>query len=78
MVGPGEVDDDLQPETAEECAKYGEVVKVLVYEVSISGLWVICHFVTTWLFKRQVVTLLPTWLVKVKLRISTGYAYHFE
>ena len=35
MVGPGEVDDDLQPETAEECAKYGEVVKVIVYEVSL-------------------------------------------
>ncbi|XP_030853414.1 splicing factor 45-like [Strongylocentrotus purpuratus] len=32
MVGPGEVDDDLQPETAEECSKYGEVVKVLIYE----------------------------------------------
>ena len=33
MVGPGEVDDDLQPETAEECAKYGEVVRVVIYEV---------------------------------------------
>ncbi|XP_071486183.1 splicing factor 45-like [Diadema antillarum] len=32
MVGPGEVDDDLQPETAEECSKYGDVVKVLIYE----------------------------------------------
>ena len=35
MVGPGEVDDDLQPEVAEECSKYGEVVKCLVYEVGI-------------------------------------------
>ena len=35
MVGPGEVDDDLQPEVAEECSKYGEVVKCLVFEVSI-------------------------------------------
>ena len=34
MVGPGEVDDDLQPEVTEECSKYGEVVKCLVYEVS--------------------------------------------
>ena len=34
MVGPGEVDDDLQPETAEECTKYGEVVRCLIYEVS--------------------------------------------
>ena len=35
MVGPGEVDDDLQPEVTEECSKYGDVVKCLVYEVSI-------------------------------------------
>ena len=35
MVGPGEVDDDLQPEVTEECSKYGEVVKCLVYEVSL-------------------------------------------
>lgn len=33
MVGPGEVDEDLQPETAEECAKYGEVTKVVIYEI---------------------------------------------
>ena len=33
MVGPGEVDDELQPETAEECSKYGEVAKVIIYEV---------------------------------------------
>ena len=35
MVGPGEVDDDLQPEVTEECSKYGEVVKCLVYEVTV-------------------------------------------
>ena len=35
MVGPGEVDEELQPEVVEECAKYGEVVKVIIYEVSI-------------------------------------------
>lgn len=34
MVGPGEVDDDLQPEVVEECNKYGEVIKVIIYEVS--------------------------------------------
>eukprot|EP00033_Pygsuia_biforma_P005835 GCRY01006463.1.p1 GENE.GCRY01006463.1~~GCRY01006463.1.p1 ORF type:complete len:349 (+),score=82.82 GCRY01006463.1:112-1047(+) len=35
MVGPGEVDDELQAETQEECeAKYGKVTKVLVYEVT--------------------------------------------
>ena len=33
MVGPGEVDEDLQPETTEECSKYGEVSNCLVYEV---------------------------------------------
>ena len=33
MVGPGDVDEDLQPETAEECSKYGTVAKVLIYEV---------------------------------------------
>ena len=34
MVGPGEVDDDLQPEVIEECSKYGEVNKCLIFEVS--------------------------------------------
>eukprot|EP00794_Sanderia_malayensis_P005973 gene5973-6669_t len=34
MVGPGEVDDDLQPEVEEECrTKYGEVVKVIIFEI---------------------------------------------
>ena len=36
MVGPGEVDDDLQPEVVEECAKYGEVIKVIIYEVGLT------------------------------------------
>lgn len=36
MVGPGEVDDDLQPEVVEECAKYGDVGKVIIYEVSLT------------------------------------------
>ena len=35
MVGPGEVDDELEPETAEECSKYGEVQKVVIYEVCV-------------------------------------------
>lgn len=38
MVGPGEVDEELQPEVVEECAKYGEVVKVVIYEVSFTDL----------------------------------------
>ncbi|KAI0209007.1 Splicing factor 45 [Lamellibrachia satsuma] len=33
MVGPGEVDDDLEPETAEECSKYGKVMKCVIFEV---------------------------------------------
>jgi len=33
MVIPGEVDDALQSETQTECAKYGMVNKVLIYEV---------------------------------------------
>ncbi|XP_041350438.1 splicing factor 45-like [Gigantopelta aegis] len=33
MVGPGEVDDELEPETAEECSKYGTVIKVLIFEI---------------------------------------------
>ncbi|CAN8026329.1 unnamed protein product, partial [Ixodes persulcatus] len=33
MVGPGEVDEDLEPETKEECSKYGEVVRCLIFEI---------------------------------------------
>ncbi len=34
MVGPGEVDDDLEPEIKEECnSKYGEVSKVVIFEI---------------------------------------------
>ncbi|KAL8563504.1 hypothetical protein ACOMHN_066171 [Nucella lapillus] len=33
MVGPGEVDEELEPETAEECTKYGKVTKVVIYEL---------------------------------------------
>ncbi|CAF4018290.1 unnamed protein product [Rotaria magnacalcarata] len=34
MVGPGEVDDILDSETKEECQKYGEVEKCLIYEIT--------------------------------------------
>lgn len=37
MVGPGEVDDELEPETAEECSKYGKVIKCVIFEVSAAG-----------------------------------------
>jgi len=33
MVGPGEVDDELQGETSEECSKYGAVNKCLIFEM---------------------------------------------
>lgn len=35
MVGPGDVDDDLQPEVTDECSKYGEVSNCLIFEVDI-------------------------------------------
>ena len=30
MVGPGEVDEELEPEVKEECGKYGEINSVSV------------------------------------------------
>lgn len=33
MVGPGEVDNDLEGEVIEECAKYGETVRCLIYAI---------------------------------------------
>lgn len=33
MVGRGEVDEDLEGETKEECEKYGKVVKCVIFEV---------------------------------------------
>lgn len=35
MVGPGEVDEELEPEVREECnSKYGEVINVIIRELS--------------------------------------------
>eukprot|EP00899_Mesostigma_viride_P025879 jgi/Mesvir1/6476/Mv19550-RA.1 len=34
MVGPGEVDDELEGEVASECEKYGMVLRVLIFEVT--------------------------------------------
>lgn len=34
MVGPGEVDDELEVEVGEECAKYGKVTRVLIFEIT--------------------------------------------
>ena len=34
MVGPGEVDEELEPEVKEECnKKYGDVTKVVIFEL---------------------------------------------
>ncbi len=35
--GPSEVDDDLEPETAEECAKYGPVVTCMIFQMPDAG-----------------------------------------
>ncbi len=35
MVGRGEVDEDLEAETKEECEKYGKVTKCVIFEVSV-------------------------------------------
>ena len=32
MVGRGELDENLEDETAEECSKYGPVVRCIAYE----------------------------------------------
>lgn len=34
MVGPGDVDDGLEDEVAEEVSKFGDVFRVLIFEVS--------------------------------------------
>ena len=39
MVGPGEVDCELEGEVTEECLKYGTVVKCLIFEVSLLTLY---------------------------------------
>ncbi len=44
MVGAGEVDDDLKPEVASECSKYGPVmVSVLIYVYAC-----VCVYVLSW------------------------------
>ncbi|KAJ3654322.1 hypothetical protein Zmor_013517 [Zophobas morio] len=38
MVGPGEVDDDLEPEVKDECnSKYGEVTSVIIHETQLEN-----------------------------------------
>ncbi|KFK44859.1 hypothetical protein AALP_AA1G311800 [Arabis alpina] len=34
MVGPGEVDDELEDEVGSECGKYGNVTRVLIFEIT--------------------------------------------
>lgn len=47
MVGPGEVDDDLEGETSEECSKYGVVNKCIIFEVSNNKEKVLNHTIIT-------------------------------
>ena len=37
QVGPGEVDDELEDEVASECAKFGTVTRVLIFEITQTG-----------------------------------------
>ena len=37
MVGPGQVDGDLEDEVANECSKYGQVQSVMIFEVTTPG-----------------------------------------
>uniref|UniRef100_UPI0035902FD8 splicing factor 45-like n=1 Tax=Myxine glutinosa TaxID=7769 RepID=UPI0035902FD8 len=37
MVGAGEVDEDLERETKEECEKYGKVIRCLIFELPTSN-----------------------------------------
>ena len=32
MVGPEDLDEDLESEVTEECSKYGEVEKAIIYQ----------------------------------------------
>ncbi|KAK7400841.1 hypothetical protein VNO78_12149 [Psophocarpus tetragonolobus] len=34
MVGPGEVDDELEDEVGSECATYETVIRVLIFEIT--------------------------------------------
>ena len=34
MVGPGEVDAELEEEVRSECSRYGQVLRVLIFEVT--------------------------------------------
>ena len=35
MVGPGEVDDELEGETSSECERFGPVRRCLIYEIKV-------------------------------------------
>lgn len=37
MVGPGEVDDELESETSGECERFGPVRRCLIYEIKVSA-----------------------------------------
>ena len=51
MVGPGEVDGELEGETKEECQKYGEVQKVVIFEVHFKVKTLLIYFNFKFLLK---------------------------
>ena len=57
MVGPGDVDEGLEDEVAEEISKFGDVLRVLIFEVddkSVPASQAVCcvHCVMTFLMQR--------------------------
>ncbi len=52
MVGPGEVDEELEPEVKEECeAKYGEVVSVIyIFFIIISDRFLFFRYILNWFY----------------------------
>lgn len=38
MVGPSDVDSDLEPEVKDECTKYGDVITVMIREIPIGSI----------------------------------------
>ena len=57
MVTPDEVDEDLEDEVQEECSKYGQVERVIIYQV-ICSCWFLsqlfCYFLPVgWALPKQ-------------------------
>lgn len=65
MVGPGEVDDDLEGETQGECERFGPVRRCLIYELKVGSErkhntpLSICLFFTCFFYERTSICRLP-------------------